>query len=103
MAYKANKAANDHDQDDYQAQSDADTLQRHAEIHADPDRLAAAHDHLGKKLQNTQDAHRAARKALGKKVKGKLKQVFGDKNANTFEDEKSREAAAANQVVSEKE
>lgn len=62
--------------DDYQAQSDAQTLQNAAEIHADPKRHKAAHVHLSKTVDSAKAAHKASSKTLNKKVKKGLEKAF---------------------------
>lgn len=71
-------APNDGDADDYKAQNDADLMTRHQELMNDPDRFAAATEHLGKKASAATDAHQSARKQLEKKTKGRLKKTFGN-------------------------
>lgn len=75
------------DNDDYQAKSDARTMQDHAAIVADPKRHAAAHKHLKTMASNTASAVQtsAALKkkkpvgaALHQKVKSGLKRAFPD-------------------------
>lgn len=98
MAYKKNKADVDREQQ-YQTESDADTMMRHQEITADPERHQRATDHLEKKMQQTQGAHKAARKQLEKKTKGRLKKVFGGDKGETFGNEKDKETAEAEKIV----
>ena len=101
MAYKQNKI-NDHDEDDFQAQSDADTLMRHQEITSDPERHQRAADHLQKKMQDTKAAHSMARKQLLKKTRGRLDKTFGKGPAN-FGQEADAEKGQMEQTVNEKE
>lgn len=61
---------------DYQAESDAGTLQRAAEVHADPKRHKAAHNQLSKQVETTKAAHKASKKAMHKKVKAGLSKAF---------------------------
>lgn len=103
MAYKKNKAANDHDQDDFQTQMDADTLNRHAEITSDPERHQRAVDHLGKTAKTATTNHASARKALEKKTKGRLKKVFGGNKGENFEQEKAKDTAEDEAIVHDKE
>lgn len=99
--YKQNKADNDHDQDDYQAQDDAATLMKHQEITSDPDRHQRAANHLQKKMQDTKAAHAVARKQLLKKTKGRLDKTFGKGPAN-FGQEAEAEKGQMEQTVNEK-
>lgn len=95
----------DQQEQDYQADSDADLMQRHAEMTADPDRHARATEKLGKRAQSAQDAHKSARKALEKKTKGRLKKTFGGKgdkgNGGTVEAEQDREQGDMQRIVNE--
>ena len=91
-------------EDSYQAQSDADTLQRHQAITQDPARHQKAADHLEKTAATAKGAHKAARKQLEKKTKGRLKKAFGGNKsggAGTFEAEKDKEAGPMQKIVSE--
>jgi hypothetical protein len=104
MAYKANKAKVDKEQDDFQTQMDADTLSRHAEITSDPERHQAAVDHLGKKAKTATTDHKTARKAFEKKTKGRLRKTFGGGNkGETFEQEKDKDTAQDEAIVNTKE
>lgn len=88
------------DNDDYQAQSDADTLTRASEIQSDEKRHRAATEHLAKRASATQDAHKQARKQLEKNTKGRLKKAFGGpKEGGTFESEKDKEQAEMEKTV----
>jgi len=104
MASKAKAPTNAEQdtEDSYQAQADADTMQRHQEITQDPARHQKAADHLAKTAATAKDAHKTARKQLEKKTKGRLKKTFGgnkDGGAGTFESEKSKEAGPMEAVV----
>lgn len=103
MAYKANKAKVNKEQDDFQTQMDADTLSRHAEITDDPERHQAAVDHLGKKAKTAQTDHATARKAFEKKTKGRLKKVFGGAKGEDFAQEKDKDTAEDEAIVKTKE
>lgn len=61
---------------DWQAQSDAKTLQSAAEIHGDPKRHKAAHEHLGKMASAMKSAHKNSAKQLHKTVKKGLAKTF---------------------------
>jgi len=65
------------DEDDFQAKQDAETLQKHAEIHSDPDRLQKAMTHLSATKKNVNTAHANGRRALFQKTGQRLKQAFG--------------------------
>lgn len=63
-------------EDDYKAQSDADTLQRHAEITSDPARHAKAHAVLQTKADTAQAAVKTSSKGLHGRVKKGLNKAF---------------------------
>jgi hypothetical protein len=80
MASKSNAApAADNDADDYKAQSDADTLQRAAEIQQDDGRHGKASKHLAKRAKAATTAHQMSRDQLEKKTTSRLKKTFGKK------------------------
>jgi len=88
---------------DFQTENDAKTLMDHAALLGDKKRHKAATDHLGKKLQQTQDAHKMARKHLEKQTKGRLKKTFGGGGGSQdFGSEKEKETAEAERIVNEK-
>jgi hypothetical protein len=90
--------------EEYQSQSDADTLTKAQEIQNDPDRHAKASKHLEKNAGTAQDAHKNARKQLEKKTKGRMKKAFGgDKDKGTFQGESQKEDAQAESIVHEDE
>ena len=70
-------SSDDDMEDDYAGKQDAQTLQDHAAIHADPDRLQNAMKHLSKMKQSVNSAHSQARKSLYNKTGKRLKDVFG--------------------------
>lgn len=70
---------NDFDEDDYKAQSDADTLHKAAEIQGDPKRHGKAAKHLQKRAEAAKSANKSAQKQLLKKTKGRMGKVFGPK------------------------
>lgn len=100
------KAKQQQDQEQqWQTESDADTLQKHQEITSDPDRHQRAADHLGKKAQSAGDAHKAARKHLEKKTRGRMKKAFGGKGdkggGGTVQGESDREQGDMQKIVNE--
>lgn len=92
------KPVSDSDGDDYQAQSDADTLTRAQEIQGDSDRHQKATEHLQKKAQSSGEAHKANRKLLEKKTKKRMNKVF---NGKDFEQEKDSEKGSTQKIVDE--
>lgn len=66
--------------DDYQAQSDADTLGRAEEIKGDTKRHGKAVEHLAKRAITAHAAHKSARKELEKKTKKRLSDTFNKKD-----------------------
>lgn len=104
MAKNKVKPTSDNDADDYQAQSDADTLTRASEIQSDEKRHRAATEHLAKRASATQDAHKQARKQLEKNTKGRMKKAFGGpKEGGTFASEKDKEQAEMERTVNTEE
>lgn len=77
MSSKSKAAPVSVDDDDYKAQSDADTLQRAAEIQQDTDRHGKASKHLAKRAKAATTAHAMSRQQLEKKTSGRLKKTFG--------------------------
>jgi hypothetical protein len=90
----------DPDMDDYQTDSDADTLSRHAEIASDPDRHAKAVDRLKARASKAKGDHEKVKK-LHQHVKKGLKKAFG--GGGDVQDEKDREQADAEEIVRTKE
>ena len=67
--------------DDYQAESDADTLQKHAEITGDKDRHAAAHAKLQERSQNAKKAVAHSGRMM-KRTKDGLAKAFPEKESS---------------------
>lgn len=65
----------------YQTESDADTLKKHAELTSDPKRHAAAHAHLQKQQVDNQAALDASHKAQKMRVHKGLQKAFPKANA----------------------
>lgn len=60
----------------YQAESDARTLQEHAAVTADPKRHSAAHKVLKGKVKEMKNATESSRSILEKKTAKRLKKAF---------------------------
>jgi hypothetical protein len=71
--------------DDYKLQSDADTLQKHAEITSDPERHAAAHAVLKQRVTDGKQAVKQSSKAMNSKVKKGLGKAFPSSGSTPFE------------------
>lgn len=99
---KTKPVASDGGMDDYQSQSDAEHLQKAAEIQQNPDRHAKAAKHLETRANAAGAAHKQAQKQLHGKVKKGLKKAFGGGAAPNFGAEKERETAEAENIVNEK-
>lgn len=99
MAKKTPKAP-EFDQDNYQTDSDADTLSRHAEIAADPDRHQKAMGRLKQRASKAKDDHEKVKK-LHQHVKKGLKKAFG--GGGGFASEKAKDTAEDEAVVNTKE
>ena len=103
MSKKTKTADHDTGDADWQTQTDADTLARHAEIAQDPDRHQKAMDHLKTRASKAKDDHEKVKK-LHQHVKKGLKKAFGGKGAGeNFQSEKDREEAEAKGIVNEEE
>lgn len=83
-------------EDKYQAQSDADTLKRHAQITSNPERHAAAHEVLQQQQKLGQAAVRKSGKSLNAKVKHGLKKAFPSPNDGDGKGKTPFEAAEGN-------
>jgi hypothetical protein len=70
----------------YHTPSDADTLQKHAEIRSDPKRHKAAMKHLADRNQHGVDAEKMARKHLEKSTKSRMKKAFNSNDTGKAEE-----------------
>ena len=71
--------------DKYQVTADADALQQHAQITADPDRHAAAHQELQNRADSAKAAVGSSKKSMSSKVKKGLKKAFPASGSTPFE------------------
>jgi L,D-peptidoglycan transpeptidase YkuD (ErfK/YbiS/YcfS/YnhG family) len=71
--------------DKYQVTADADALQQHAQITADPDRHAAAHQELQNRATQAKQAVGSSQKSMTGKVKKGLKKAFPSAGSTPFE------------------
>jgi hypothetical protein len=78
----------DDSQQEYQAESDADTLQKHQEITSDTDRHQRAHAKLQERAGVAKQAAAKSGRSLHRKVKAGLKKAFPDKSADSTPFEK---------------
>ena len=72
-------------------------MQKHAEIHNDPDRLQNAMKHLSTMKKSVMSAHANGRRALFQKTGQRLKQAFGGEAGESDSDETPFEKAGKNQ------
>jgi hypothetical protein len=100
MAKKTTKQSDDEREQEWQTDSDADTLARHSEIASDPDRHQQAMDRLQTRAKKAKSDHDSVKK-LHQHVKKRLKKAFGGNNS--VQDEKDREQADAQRIVNTKE
>jgi hypothetical protein len=71
--------------DKYQVTADADALQQHAQITADPDRHAAAHQELQNRATQAKQAVGSSKKSMSSKVKKGLGKAFPSAGSTPFE------------------
>jgi hypothetical protein len=71
--------------DKYQVTADADALQQHAQITADPDRHAAAHAELQDRQKQGAQALASSKKSMSSKVKKGLGKAFPSSGSTPFE------------------
>jgi hypothetical protein len=71
--------------DKYQVTADADALQQHAQITADPDRHAAAHQELQNRATQAKAAVGSSKKSMSSKVKKGLGKAFPSSGSTPFE------------------
>jgi hypothetical protein len=71
--------------DKYQVTADADALQQHAQITADPDRHAAAHQELQNRATQAKQAVGSSQKSMTGKVKKGLKKAFPSSGSTPFQ------------------
>jgi hypothetical protein len=83
MAISMNDGGSPPTQDKYQVQADADALQQHAQITADPDRHAAAHQELQNRATQAKAAVGSSKKSMHGKVKKGLSKAFPTSGGKT--------------------
>jgi hypothetical protein len=71
--------------DKYQVTADADALQQHAQITADPDRHAAAHQELQNRADSAKAAVGSSKKSMSSKVKKGLGKAFPSSGSTPFQ------------------
>jgi hypothetical protein len=83
------------DGDKYQIQSDADCLQRHAEITSDPKRHSSAHAELQKRVADSRHAVHSSKKSMTSKVKAGLAKAFSPENGQEKNPTPTKKAGGA--------